>query len=269
MEGQLHPALARDLAGGKPGHAYLLIGKSANAQAALLAMALNCFALRAGLPCGKCPACHKSTSGNFIDCYIFKPEKGSIKIEQMRSLQKVAVRLPVEGQKTVVIIEDADALQEAAANSLLKILEEPPLSTVLILAVQNPDKLPLTVISRCRSYFLGAESTLPAAEKIEQAQAQAEEFLLELQQKSVADILLFTARFDKDKEAFMAFLLALWQILSEMAAGRRECIFDPAATLKSAAFTERALDLQRRNANQRLLTDVYFLRLAAFLRKRN
>ena len=269
MEGELHPALARDLAGGKPGHAYLLIGKNANGQAALLAMALNCLDLRAGLPCGKCSACHKAASGNFIDCFVFRPEKTSIKIEQMRALQKVAVRLPVEGRKTVVIIEDADALQEAAANSLLKLLEEPPQSTVLILAVQNQDKLPSTVISRCRSYFFGAENNLPSAETLQLAQAQAEGFLAELAQKSVADILQFTARFEKDKEGFLSFLLSLWQILSEMAAGRRACPFEPAATLKAAAFTERALDLQRRNANQRLLADVYFLRLMAFLRRQN
>jgi len=269
MEGEMHPALARDLAGGKPGHAYLLIGKNANSQAALLAMALNCFDLRAGFPCGKCAACQKSAGGNFIDCYVFKPAKSSIKIEQMRTLQKVAVRLPIEGRKTVVIVEDADALQEAAANSLLKILEEPPQSTVLILAVQNPDKLPSTVISRCRSYFFGMEDNLPPAEQLQQVRAQAEAFLSELEQKSVADTLLFTGRFEKDKEGFMSFLLALWQILSEMAAGRRACPFEPAATLKAAAFTERALDLQRRNANQRLLADVYFLRLLAFLRRRN
>jgi len=73
-----------------------------------------------------------------------------IKIEQMRTLRKIAYLKPMMGKKRVFVVVDADKMTEEAANSLLKILEEPPLFSYIILVAQNPFKIMSTIQSRCQ-----------------------------------------------------------------------------------------------------------------------
>ncbi|UCE51388.1 MAG: DNA polymerase III subunit, partial [Desulfobacterales bacterium] len=101
-------------------------------------------------PCGICKSCRKIESGNHPDIIQVKPTGAFIKIAQIRALCDTLAMKPYEASTRVVIIHDAQSMNPAASNALLKILEEPPERTILILiATQTLDLLP-TVVSRCQ-----------------------------------------------------------------------------------------------------------------------
>jgi DNA polymerase-3 subunit delta' len=130
-------------------HAYLFagpdgVGKKTCAQ--IFARTLNC--LEGGNePCNSCISCTKEFHP---DIHLIKPKGTSLRIEQMRELQNNVVYKPYEGKWKVYILEDADKLTEAAANSLLKTLEEPPPVTVFILITSQVEKILPTIRSRCQ-----------------------------------------------------------------------------------------------------------------------
>ncbi|MGD8520597.1 MAG: DNA polymerase III subunit delta', partial [Desulfobacterales bacterium] len=100
--------------------------------------------------CGTCKACRKIESGNHPDIIHIKPAGPIIKIAQVRALIHALAMKPYEASTRVVIIRDAQTMNPAAGNALLKILEEPPERTILILiATQTMDLLP-TIVSRCQ-----------------------------------------------------------------------------------------------------------------------
>jgi DNA polymerase-3 subunit delta' len=125
------------------------------------AQALNCLAPvrpdttsdAEGLPldaCGTCAACTRIARGVHPDVLILEPnDKGNIRIEPVRDLLDRAGYRPFEGRRRVSIIDDADALEIAAQNALLKVLEEPPSGSVFILVTSMADQLLPTVRSRC------------------------------------------------------------------------------------------------------------------------
>jgi len=124
------------------------IGKQTTAGA--LAMALNCLNPVGVSGCGKCRSCQKVISGNHPDVITVRPDGAFIKIDQVRNMCKQLRFAPVEGKWRVVIIQSAHRMNAEAANAILKVLEEPPDATVIILtANQTPDLLP-TIVSRCR-----------------------------------------------------------------------------------------------------------------------
>ncbi len=124
-------------------------GAGKRATAIAVAQALNC--VHGGLDaCGECAACRKITRGVHPDVLIVEPgETGTIKIEQVREITDRANYRPFEGRRRVIIVDDADALVAAAQNALLKMLEEPPSTSVFILTTSRPDMLLPTVRSRC------------------------------------------------------------------------------------------------------------------------
>ncbi len=128
------------------------IGKRRMAQA--VAEALNCtepLTTEAGIDaCGACVACRRIGRGAHPDILVIEPgDSGSIKVEQVRDVIDRAAYRPFEGRKRVVIIDDADAMVDAAQSALLKTLEEPPSASVFILVSSMPDALLSTVRSRC------------------------------------------------------------------------------------------------------------------------
>jgi DNA polymerase-3 subunit delta' len=101
-------------------------------------------------PCGSCTACRKIHSGNHPDIIHIGPSGSLIKIDQVRNLCNTLAMKPYEARFRIVILADAHAMNPAAGNALLKILEEPPERTILILtAGQAFDLLP-TIVSRCQ-----------------------------------------------------------------------------------------------------------------------
>jgi len=101
-------------------------------------------------PCGSCKSCRKIESDNHPDIIRLKPSGPFIKIDQIRSLCRTLAMKPYEAAMRVVIISDAQAMNPAAGNALLKVLEEPPLRTILVLISAHTSDLLPTVVSRCQ-----------------------------------------------------------------------------------------------------------------------
>jgi DNA polymerase-3 subunit delta' len=149
--GQEHATklLKQSIARRRLAHAYLFagpdgVGKKTCAQ--IFARALNC--LEGGEePCERCTACNKEFHP---DIHLLEPKGASLRIEQIRELQNSVVYKPYEGNWKLYLLEDADKLTEAAANSLLKTLEEPPAATIFVLLTAKPEKILPTIRSRCQ-----------------------------------------------------------------------------------------------------------------------
>jgi len=123
------------------------VGKKTVAK--IIAQKLNCTALNEK-PCGSCSSCLKMEKLQHPDLHIIESDASQIKIEDIRSLQREASFRPYEGVIKVFIINDAHRLNPEAANSLLKILEEPPKDSLIILVTHKPQKIFKTVLSRCK-----------------------------------------------------------------------------------------------------------------------
>jgi DNA polymerase-3 subunit delta' len=158
-------ALRRSLAGGRAAHAYLLTGPAGVGKALLalrLAQTLNCE--RGGLdPCLECRSCKRVARGNHPDVRIagmatqtaaLKPEEAArqkdLKIDTVREWQSDINLRPYEGQRRVFILHDAEKLTEAAANAMLKTLEEPPPYATIVLVANTSGALLPTIVSRCQ-----------------------------------------------------------------------------------------------------------------------
>jgi DNA polymerase-3 subunit delta' len=133
-------------------HAYLLVGPQHVGKRTLainLAQALNCDGPE--LPCGQCRSCLRILEGKHADVTpIGLDSKTEIGIDDIRGLQRLANLPPYEGKCKVFIIDDAEYLSTEAANSLLKILEEPPPRIVWLLLAAEEEHLLPTIISRCQ-----------------------------------------------------------------------------------------------------------------------
>ena len=131
------------------------VGRESTATA--FAMACNCAGeisnttrQEPNIPCGLCKPCLKIEAGNHPDIIRVKPSGPFIKIDQIRSLCQTLALKPYEAKRRVVIISDAQAMNPAAGNALLKMLEEPPVRTILILVATHTSDLLPTVVSRCQ-----------------------------------------------------------------------------------------------------------------------
>ena len=152
--------------GGSMTHAWLITGPpgSGRSVAALcFAAALQCIGEEAP-GCGRCRACTTTMAGTHADVRRIVPEGLSIGVDAMRAIVAMASRRPSTGRWQIVVIEDADRLTEGAANALLKVVEEPPPSTVFLLCAPSvdPEDIAITLRSRCRHVAL----TTPTAEAI-------------------------------------------------------------------------------------------------------
>ncbi|MGI6747446.1 MAG: ATP-binding protein [Anaerovoracaceae bacterium] len=138
-------------------HAYLLEGDSTTDKIGLaenFAKAILCENTGAGDSCEFCQSCSKVNHGNHEDIIYIKAEGNSIKDESIEELQSKIRNKPFAGDRTVVIVQDADTMTLRAQNRLLKTLEEPAPGTVLILLSENVENLTETIRSRCITYKL-------------------------------------------------------------------------------------------------------------------
>ena len=124
------------------------VGKKMVAK--IIAQALNCTA-GVNKPCGSCSSCLKTEKLQHPDLHIIENGESQIKIEDIRGMQRQASLRPYEGVMKVFIIDNAHRLNAEAANSLLKLLEEPPKDSLFILITHKPQTIFKTVLSRCKA----------------------------------------------------------------------------------------------------------------------
>jgi len=154
--GQVVRTLLNAVSNDKVSHAYLFagpegVGKATTALA--FARALLCARPAGGDACGECRECRQVEHFNHPDFYYLKPDGLSIKIEQVREIQRKTMFRAYQGSRKVFLVEQAETMTAEAANCLLKVLEEPPGDTVFILLSARPQVLLPTVLSRCQQYF--------------------------------------------------------------------------------------------------------------------
>lgn len=162
-----------------PGHAYLFVGPDGVGKAFVArAFAGLILCPQSGDHEEACRSCRRIRSGNHPDLVMVVPEgRASLGVDQARSMISQASLVPVESDRRVFLIGEAEMMTEQAANALLKTLEEPNPSTVFILVAESEDDFPPTVASRCRRVHFGRmmEDELVAALEdrgLEQAEAR-------------------------------------------------------------------------------------------------
>jgi len=156
--GQEHvlKALGNALESGRLHHAYLFagtrgVGKTTIAR--ILAKALNCDSGITAEPCGECSACQEIDEGRFVDL-IEVDAASKTKVDDTRELLDKVPYAPARGRFKVYLIDEVHMLSKSSFNALLKTLEEPPPHVKFLLATTDPQKLPVTVLSRCLQFNL-------------------------------------------------------------------------------------------------------------------
>ncbi len=158
LVGQEHvvKALRHALSEQRLHHAYLFTGTRGVGKTTLARILAKCLNCETGItpdPCGKCGACVEIDGGRFPDLIEIDAATNT-GIDEMRALQDNAAYVPVRGRFKVFVIDEVHMLSKAAFNSMLKTLEEPPAHLKFILATTDPQKIPVTVLSRCLQFNL-------------------------------------------------------------------------------------------------------------------
>ena len=149
-------ALSNALAQNRLHHAYLFtgtrgVGKTTIAR--IFAKSLNCVTGITAEPCGTCSVCMEIDTGRFVDLMELDAASNT-QVDNMRELLEGALYLPISGRFKVYIIDEVHMLSKPAFNAMLKTLEEPPTHVKFILATTDPQKIPVTVLSRCLQFNL-------------------------------------------------------------------------------------------------------------------
>ncbi|GKS69063.1 DNA polymerase-3 subunit gamma/tau [Nitrosomonas sp. PY1] len=158
LTGQEHivKALSNALQQNRLHHAYLLtgtrgVGKTTIAR--ILAKSLNCETGITAKPCGICSICMQIDSGSFIDL-VELDAASNTQVDNMRELLENAIYAPTSGRFKIYLIDEVHMLSKSAFNAMLKTLEEPPMHVKFVLATTDPQKIPVTVLSRCLQFNL-------------------------------------------------------------------------------------------------------------------
>ncbi|MDN5843468.1 MAG: DNA polymerase III subunit gamma/tau, partial [Alcaligenaceae bacterium] len=156
-------ALTHSLSTGRLHHAWLFTGTRGVGKTTLsriLAKSLNCEQGISPTPCGHCAACTEIDAGRFVD-YIELDAASNRGVDEMTQILEQAVYAPSSGRYKVYMIDEVHMLSGHAFNAMLKTLEEPPAHVKFILATTDPQKIPVTVLSRCLQFNL-KQMTVPA-----------------------------------------------------------------------------------------------------------
>ncbi len=161
--------LTNALNAGRIHHAYLFtgtrgVGKTSLAR--ILAKALSCVVGISATPCGECAICRAIEAGNYLDL-IEVDAASRTKVEDTRDLLENVSYLPVQGRFKIYLIDEVHMLSMHSFNALLKTLEEPPSHVKFLLATTDPQKLPITILSRCLQFNLRALPETRISEQLE------------------------------------------------------------------------------------------------------
>ena len=153
--------LRNQIVSGRIAHSYLFCGTRGTGKttiAKIFAKAVNCENPQDGSPCCECPSCR--AIGADASLNVVEMDAASNNgVDDIRNIIDQVAYSPTQGKYRVYIIDEVHMLSTAAFNALLKTLEEPPSYAIFILATTEPNKLPVTILSRCQRYDYGRLST--------------------------------------------------------------------------------------------------------------
>lgn len=173
-------------------HAYLFtgtrgVGKTTIAR--ILAKSMNCESGITATPCGQCSACVEIDKGRFVDL-LEVDAASNTQVDSMRDLLDSAQYAPTAGRFKIYIIDEVHMLSRSAFNAMLKTLEEPPAHVKFILATTDPQKMPVTILSRCLQFNLrqmsGSSITEHLQSILQQENIPCEPIALQLIARSAA-----------------------------------------------------------------------------------
>ena len=206
--------------------------------------------------CGKCSSCLKASAGHHSDIRLYEPQKGTLKVEIMREFNREIRFRPFEGQFRFFIIDQAETMTEAAANSILKTIEEPPESSRIILVSAAPYKLLPTVRSRCQIFPFHPLSRTEIQDYLRvNGSAENLEMTAAYSEGSIGQALELDLEETLEDRDLMLELLSSWCTHQSFKAVYQKCEESPLkAELKNRGRVQRYLDLL-----QVLGEDLYFM----------
>lgn len=146
--------LRNQIVAGRIGHAYLFCGTRGTGKtsaAKVFAKAVNCTNPQNGNPCGECASCKSIAAGNSMNV-IEMDAASNNGVDDVRQIKEDITYSPTDAKYKVYIIDEVHMMSPAAFNALLKTLEEPPAYVIFLLATTDPQKLPITILSRVQRY---------------------------------------------------------------------------------------------------------------------
>ena len=194
-------------ASGRLPHALIFLGPDGIGKQLVahhLAASLLCESKNA--PCGDCRSCHLIQEGKHPDLWNLEPDNGRIKIDQIREVKKAMAMPPLVSQVRVVLLTEAHALNPAAANALLKTLEEPPPETYFLLVSHAAGWVPKTILSRCQKIRFSPLSQEELSQVLGKLGKTVDSRILRLAQGSVRWALLLG-----EAQADLPSLESLWE----------------------------------------------------------
>lgn len=168
QQSHITQTLARAIVADRVAHALLFTGPRGTGKttiARILAKALNCEKGPAPEPCNQCPSCVEITNGNAADVFEIDGASNN-SVDQVRELRENIPYMPARSRYKIYIIDEVHMLSIAAFNALLKTLEEPPTHILFLFATTEPQKIPVTILSRCQRHDMRRISTLAIADHL-------------------------------------------------------------------------------------------------------
>ncbi|HAG11175.1 MAG TPA: DNA polymerase III subunit gamma/tau [Desulfotomaculum sp.] len=256
----------------KASHAYLFCGPRGTGKtstAKVLAKALNCRQRSGAEPCNVCVNCREVTTGASMD--VIEIDAASHRgIDEIRELRDKIGFSPASGKYRIYIIDEVHMLTTEAFNALLKTLEEPPSHVVFILATTEPNKVPLTILSRCQRFDFHRLSSQHILGRLQEVIAET---------KAVAEegVLYLIARYS---EGSLRDALSIWDQVSALGGSKvtlddihqllgtvREDLLDKAARALGSGDTKLLLEIVNSLVEQGKDLRTFVRELMAFLRK--
>lgn len=176
--------LQNQIVSGRVGHAYLFCGTRGTGKtsaAKVFAKAVNCEHPVNGNPCGECASCKSIAAGNSMNVVEMDAASNN-GVDDVRQIKEDITYSPTDAKYKVYIIDEVHNLSGNAFNALLKTLEEPPSYVIFLLATTDPQKLPVTILSRCQRYDFKRIATDVIADRIREVATQEN---LKIEEKAV------------------------------------------------------------------------------------
>jgi len=212
-DGLVRDQLKEDLKKGSIAHAYLMAGRSSEEKKEIVmwfVQGLLCLEPEDGHPCNACISCQAWLQQLHPDFHYLQPEGSSLKMDQLRLWSSFFRYRPNLGRHQVFFLEQPELLTAPAANSLLKVLEEPLPGTVFLLATEDERSLLPTIVSRCRVvYFRGGGEKLGSEEE----KQKADSFFRILKDGTPAELLKELRLLGTDRGAARNLLQAVLSVL--------------------------------------------------------